>query len=189
MIKIWECILWCLATGHPEILSLRHFSFSAPSVHRCALCLPIDLITKVDFNWIAGKAHKKRTEVIKKKNLGGRREDDRRGEKEGLRDGRDRLQVTRSSLGPHFKQKLICPERKVSSASIISKQLNKESAGFSSPVNISYQPERTLLKWLPQQRRACPAASWWELLVFTAAVFLLAWSGRSQSCKTGNSAR
>lgn len=67
MIKIWECILWCLATGHPEILSLRHFSFSAPSVHRCALCLPIDLITKVDFNWIAGKAHKIRTEVIKKK--------------------------------------------------------------------------------------------------------------------------
>lgn len=86
------------------------FIFS-PISHRCALCLPIDLITKVDFNWIAGKAHKVRTEVIKK-NLGGRREDDRGGGKEGLRDGRDRLQVTRSSLEAHFKQKLSAQKAK-----------------------------------------------------------------------------
>lgn len=51
--------------------------------HLCALCLAIDLITKVDFNWIAGKAHKVTTAVIK--NLGGQKEEGRRDEKDGLR--------------------------------------------------------------------------------------------------------
>lgn len=35
--------------------------------HLCALCLAIDLITKIDFKWIAGKAHKVTKGVIKTK--------------------------------------------------------------------------------------------------------------------------
>lgn len=108
------------------------FIFSTIS-HLCALCLAIDLITKVDFNWIAGKAHK----VTKKsdKNSGGRTEDGRRDEKEGLRmeeidcnvgkevcGAYDYLQVTLSSLEPHFRQfnlKDICTQRNIWLAPII----------------------------------------------------------------------
>lgn len=163
------------------------FIFS-PISHRCALCLPIDLITKVDFNWIAGKAHKVRTEVIKKK-LGWTKRGRQRRRKRRIAGWKRSIAGNSQLSGSTFQTKAICPESKVWSASMISKQLNKESAGFSSPVHISYQPERTLPKWLPQQRRVCPAASWWELLVFTAAVcfYLLDLVDHSSS-KTGNSA-
>lgn len=163
------------------------FIFS-PISHRCALCLPIDLITKVDFNWIAGKAHKVRTEVIKKK-LGWTKRGRQKRWKRRIAGWKRSIAANSQLAGTTFQTNAICPRKKSLISVNYFKATEQRIGGIFLPSKYFLPARKDIAEMVATTTqgsvRRLHGESCWYLKL---RLFLLAWFGRSQSSKTGNSA-